>query len=105
MSNRPTEHNRISKDRLPCHEDKNQPSVKDCLEEFMERNLTCRLPWGKTRNTSRSFPACDKVGPLRNLLEVFQRLGEADIPVYQMTGCHPPCKYLVYHIKCMMMFA
>lgn len=91
----------LSTSKSPCNDndEEEKTSTQDCVEEYIEREFGCRLPWRKhdaNSSTSDDAPICERKPVLRKFTD-FMFFGASKM--IETTGCLPPCARHEYSIR------
>ncbi len=89
----------LPKEDLPCHEgdDEGFVSVKDCTEDFFERNASCSLPW--RRGVNGHLEPCETEEHFKAYYVFFDSLIFAtNKQIFDKTGCYQKCSFKVSSI-------
>ena len=85
-------HKTVSKKHYPCHQGDGM-SLPTCLDDHIEREAKCALPWRNTGNTSRICKDKTSLDTFKRAKSYYRDSGEQEI--YQLSGCFYNCSRYV----------
>ena len=88
----------IHSEKSPCEKSKKDIDMEGCLQQYMESQINCSIPWGP-RNFGNMDPCQteQEFEQYRTLAKTIKYLGEPGI--YEKTGCKSNCDVMRYEMK------
>ena len=87
----------LDDDRTPCQIEPRTEELSTCIQQYIESNMKCQLPW---HNQSTTLSKCTTSNQYEEFLNKYLLISSQDeASIAKVTGCLPSCRRNEFEVK------